>query len=185
MFFRKKVAPIIDSFKEKKSIYCKNCKKEWTINKNGKTIIQVTIFPKNTHENVLSYQFNNGDSDVNFCPECAKKGAIRCAWCGDFIVFGQPVTLYTPREKDFKVPEHAVIYSEDPLQLVGCLGWNCASTGGDRAGFWVPSGDPKIKGKVRRVMTPIEQCFAQFACGEDGVVVVGDISNPRESTPRI
>lgn len=88
-----------------------------------------------------------------YCCGCLEKMAIRCAWCGNPILTGDPVTLYTPL-KDFVIPDYAIVYKEDPLQLVGCLGWKCADTGADRTGFWV------VPGKVRRVPSPMELVVA-------------------------
>jgi hypothetical protein len=45
---------------------------------------------------------------------------ITCPWCGKPILIGDYVTLYTPSDPNFKIPEGAVVYSENPLQLVGC-----------------------------------------------------------------
>lgn len=88
------------------------------------------------------------------CHKCFEKMAIRCAWCGDYILPGDPITLYSPiKEGSFDIPKYAVVYKKDPLQLVGCLRMGCADTGGDRAGFWI------IPGKVQRVLSPIEEVF--------------------------
>jgi hypothetical protein len=106
------------------------------------------------------------DGKTDYCHECLGKMAIRCAWCGEVIFIGEPITLYTPRREDFKIPEHAVAHNKDPLQLVGCLGWNCAATGADRAGFWYPPG------KVFRVPSPAE---IAFSTGE--TVVTNDLGS--------
>lgn len=110
---------------------------------------------------------------VDWCLACIQTMAIRCAWCSEPIFIGDPVTLYTPR-KHVTIPEHAVIFNNDPVQLVGCLRWDCASTGADRAGFWLPGNDGK--GKVHRVPSPIE-----IAMGTGKGVVVGDLSSPAEA----
>lgn len=99
-----------------------------------------------------------------YCHRCLEKMAIRCAWCGEVIFIGDPITLYTPDE-NFKAPEYSVVYKNDPLQLVGCLRWDCAESGADRIGFWLPPG------KVEKIMSPIEQCFRS---GQS--VVVMDLS---------
>jgi len=78
-------------------------------------------------------------TDKEYCPQCFAQSAIKCAWCGDTIFPGDPITLYTP-PKDFAIPAHAIIHKTDPLELVGCLGWDCAQTGADRSGFWVMPG---------------------------------------------
>jgi len=100
---------------------------------------------------------------------CLKKMAIQCAWCKRPIFIGDPVTLYTPTEKDFKKPEHAVIYNENPLQLVGCGRTSCADTGADYAGIWVP--EKKDKGKVHRRPTMIEESIADLQKSGDGVII--------------
>lgn len=130
-----------------------------------------------------------------YCPECYAKAVIKCAWCGETILPGDPITLYSPgpptelfistkepgeaqqqrQKKDFVVPEHAVIYQREPrLVLVGCLGWDCADTGGDRAGFWV------MPGKVQRVATAMEMLLAD---GGKDIIIVGDLTDPRQAIP--
>lgn len=54
----------------------------------------------------------NKSTPVDYCLRCIGKMAIRCAWCGEPIFIGDPITLYTPRG-DFKVPEHTVVYSKN------------------------------------------------------------------------
>jgi len=104
-----------------------------------------------------------------YCINCLKEMSIKCAWCGKSILPGDPITLYSPRDES-KVPEHAVIYKKDPLQLVGCLRWGCADTGADRAGFWVPPGE------VQRVMSPLERAMAT-----NNVVIVNDVTDINEA----
>ncbi|NTW88760.1 MAG: hypothetical protein HGB26_06475, partial [Desulfobulbaceae bacterium] len=104
-----------------------------------------------------------------YCHACIKKMAIRCAWCGKPIFIGDPVTLYSP-SKGFEIPEYAVRYSEDPLRLVGCLRWDCADSGIDRSGFWMPPGE------VMRVMSPIEQVLATGTAA-----IVSDVNDMREA----
>ncbi len=85
----------------------------------------------------------------DYCPECEGKMAVPCTWCRKPIRIGDMITLYSPGPT-FSAPSGAVIYSEAPLRLVGCLRWNCADSGADRAGFWVHPG------KVHRVPTAYE-----------------------------
>ncbi len=92
------------------------------------------------------------DGKTLYCHKCLGKMVIKCAWCGGVIFIGDPITLYSPVKKDFEIPEHAVIYKEKPLQLIGCLRWDCAETGADRMGFWLPPG------KVERVRDPSTKC---------------------------
>lgn len=96
----------------------------------------------------------NEYGSVDYCLKCISEMAIKCAWCGNPIFIGDPVTLYTPLE-NFKIPEHAVINNEKPLQLVGCLRWNCADTGADCAGFWLPNNDGN--GHAHYIMTAYER----------------------------
>lgn len=117
----------------------------------------------------------NEDGSMDYCLDCIGKMAIQCAWCGNPIFIGRPITLYSP-VGDFKVPEHAVIYEKEPLQLVGCLGWNCADSGADRAGFWMPGEDGK--GRVERVPNVYEMILATKG---SSVVLVNDTGDIAEA----
>ncbi len=152
-----------------------------------------------TYKTVLSIHGREGEyvlpsANPLWCPQCFAKAAIKCAWCGYPIVPGDPVTLYTPgprsdifistkepseaqirrQQKEFVLPDGAVVYSQNPLRVVGCLRWECADTGGDRAGFWV------MPGKVRRVMT-IEEML--LATGNEEMLWIGDLSDPTQAIP--
>ena len=137
----------------------------------------------------------NEEGTVDWCLECLGKMAIRCAWCGDLIFIGDPITLYSPgpragffssgepgeaqearKQEGFVAPDYAVAYCEVPLTLVGCLGWNCADTGSDRAGFWLPGDDGK--GRVQRVQTAYE---AILAAEDPSMVVVGNSGDMAEA----
>lgn len=121
------------------------------------------------------------DGLPEYCLDCISKMAIRCAWCKDPIFIGDPITLYTPTNPDFEVHEHAVVYNKDPLQVVGCLGWNCADTGADRAGFWLPGNDGK--GSVSRVPTVFEMILG---AEEPSAVIVSDTHDIHEAlNPKI
>jgi hypothetical protein len=136
-------------------------KQTGNITASGRTI--TTSMPKNS------------EGSVDYCLECIGKMAIQCAWCENPIFIGDPITLYTPR-CEFQVPDHAVVHNKDPLQLVGCLGWNCAETGADRAGFWMPGEDGK--GAVQRVPTAYE---AILGAEEPSMVIVGDTGDMAEA----
>jgi len=121
-------------------------------------------------KNIMSMPLaNNGNPD--YCLDCIGRMTIQCAWCNNRIAIGDPVTLYMPK-KDFAVPEHAVHYSEDGHDfLVGCLGWNCAESGADLGGRWMPPG------VVQRVPSPIELCLHGLDGKGPNVVLVGDTHN--------
>ena len=110
----------------------------------------------------------NGSPD--YCLECIGNMTIKCAWCGNPITIGRPITLYVP-DKDFKVPDYAVRYIEGGVNaLVGCFRMTCAD-GRGLSGHWLPPG------KVERCMSPFELCLASVARGDPSAVVVGDTSN--------
>lgn len=117
----------------------------------------------------------NDKGSIDYCLDCIGKMAIRCAWCSNPIFIGQPVTLYTP-PSDFQIPAHAIVYSQDPLRLVGCLGWDCADTGAARAGFWLPGENGK--GRVQRIQTAYD---ALLKSEEPSIAIVDDLSNIKES----
>jgi len=102
----------------------------------GHTAKWKTILTIHGHEGV----FKAPSKTPAYCPQCWAQAAIKCAWCGGTIVPGDPITLYSPGN-------------------VGCLGWDCADTGADHAGFWV------MPGKVQRVMSPLEMFVANDGLG--------------------
>lgn len=75
----------------------------------------------------------------HYCAECLTASCIRCAWCGESIAPGEAISLYTP-VGDFVIPEYAVVYSKEPIRLVGCLSFDCMVPGCARDGFWFPPG---------------------------------------------
>lgn len=116
----------------------------------------------------------NEHGTVNYCLDCLGKMAISCAWCSKAIFVYDAVTLYSPRKPNFALPNGAVRYSEETGAVVGCLRWECADSGADRAGFWVPGFDGK--GIVLRTLSPLE---AAFRSGKP--IVVSDVTNPHEA----
>jgi hypothetical protein len=103
--------------------------------------------------------------------------AIRCAWCGKPIFIGECITLLTPAEK-FEIPDYAVVHNRDPMQLVGCLRWDCAPTGALWAGYWVPDDKNFGKGKVLRILSPLEQIFLNLQEGNTDAIIVGEVGDP-------
>lgn len=99
-----------------------------------------------------------------YCIDCLGKMTICCAWCGRPIFIGSLITLYTPIDNNFKISEYAVIYKENPLQLVGCPRSDCAETGADYCGYWVPPG------KVERFKSMFEESIADLKAGGSGVI---------------
>lgn len=117
----------------------------------------------------------NQNGSVDYCLDCIGNMAIRCAWCEDPIFIGNPITLYVPLP-GFKIPDHAVIYTAEPPRLVGCLGWDCAETGADRAGFWLPGDDGK--GRVLRIPTVLE---IMLSAKEPSALIIRDLGDIREA----
>ncbi len=99
--------------------------------------------------------------------------AVQCAWCPNLVFIGDPITLYSPRDYSRIPAERAIVFSIEPLRYVGCLGWNCALTGADKAGFWLP--DENGHGYVKRVPTAFEEMLGGALSGSIEVVAS---SNP-------
>lgn len=114
---------------------------------------------------------NNGK--VEYCHECLQNMAIQCGWCDGAIFIGDPITLYSPNNKDYIPQKSAIIYNHNPLTIVGCLRMNCADTGADRAGFWMPPGG------VKRVPTAFEMIIGQAKEGNKSPSVnIPDLTKP-------
>jgi len=107
-----------------------------------------------------------------YCHRCIEKMSIRCAWCGRVIFISEPITLYIPLAKGFKIREYAVVYNKEPLQLVGCLRQGCAEMFADRSGFWLSPG------KVKRVPNGIEILMEHSKEGKGGAVIIRDVNKP-------
>lgn len=97
--------------------------------------------------------------------------AIRCVWCGSVIFIGDPVTLYSCK-KGTKLPDYVICYNKKLNQYVGCLGWNCAETGADVSGFWIPPG------KVFRVKNAFEILMEN---PNKGCIITGNVCDMEES----
>lgn len=119
-----------------------------------------------------------GRKTVDYCLDCLEKMTIRCAWCDRPIFIGDEVTLYAPAEGCI-VPEHAVVYQTFPMQLVGCLRWDCARDLKDRAGFWILDPNQKGVAYVLRVPTADEMLREQH--NSDLASIVGDASDIAEA----
>ena len=98
-----------------------------------------------------------------YCLDCVEKMAITCPWCGRPIFIGDYITLYTPTDPNFKIPEGTVVYSKDPLRLVGCQRPGCADTGADYCGTWEAPGIVKrFPSAIERVMMRAEPVIMNF-----------------------
>lgn len=112
----KKLKNLISWLKPKpKEIVCgcghiSEMKKEIRV-RNGKETLRILYKP---------------DRTPPFCLDCVEKMAITCPWCGRPIFIGNYITLYTPTDSNFKIPKGAVVYTKDPLRLVGCQRPDCA-----------------------------------------------------------
>ena len=122
------------------------------------------------------------DGSPEYCLDCIGRMAVQCAWCSLPIFVGDAVTLYSPREADYEIPSFAVVFSREPVRLVGCLRWDCMQTGADQVGFWLP--DAAGKGHVRRVPTIFEQMLGGRARGSMELMASSDPSQ-REPTRRL
>lgn len=123
------------------------------------------------YDTVRGVKLHDNEGAPLLCFDCLNKATIPCAWCGQAIFPGDPVTLCSPRDAAYQPPAGAVTYSENPLRYVGCLHIGCSEGGMDRQGFWVP---PK---GVQRVLSPIEQLLQSDA----GCLVIHDLSDPAET----
>jgi hypothetical protein len=95
---------------------------------------------------------------TEYCHKCLEKMTIRCAWCGRPIFIGDQITLYSTNSNDFKAHEDSVIYDKKNLSYVGCPRRDCAETGADYCGIWIPPG------KVYRQTSVIELALANPGC---------------------
>lgn len=98
------------------------------------------------------------DGTAEYCFDCLAGMAIQCPWCDRPIVVGYDVTLYSPKERHkdtYLSKQNIVVYSKEPLCLVGCPRVDCADTGMHYAGIWVP--DAQGKGHVQRYRSGMEE----------------------------
>ncbi len=91
------------------------------------------------HTSIMEMELSkNGKPD--YCLLCIAKMTIQCAWCGNPITIGSPITLFIPK-KDFEIPNHTIAYQKDSLKkLVGCVHGNCIELPDDIQGYWMPPG---------------------------------------------
>ena len=103
------------------------------------------------------------NKEYPYCLDCIEKMTIICPWCKRPIFVGDYVTLYTPTDPNYKIPEGTVIYTKDPLRLVGCQRSDCAETGADYCGTWEAPGFVKrFPSAIERVMATGEPVVINF-----------------------
>lgn len=131
---------------------------------------KITVWVKGEEKRISVTLKKQKNNKYKFCHKCFEKMSIRCAWCGDTILIDEPITLYSPCNKDYKFPEYTIYYNKEENQVVGCLSWDCADSGIDRAGFWM------YPGEVKRIQSGIE-----IMMNNPGkVMVIGDVNDPND-----
>jgi len=101
---------------------------------------------------------------AQYCHKCIEEMTVICAWCKKPIFIGDFITLYSI-ESGFMPPFKSVIYSKNPLTMVGCERTHCADTRADYCGIWIPPG------KVYKMMSAVEMGMAS------GSTVISNTSN--------
>lgn len=141
--------------------------------KCGKRCYQVERYRNPDNTSKWSYVIQ--PDDEQYCSNCLEQSCIQCAWCGESIKVGHPVTLYSPRE-GVVMPDHAVLYTKDPLRYIGCVRRTCCDIF-DRQGFWHPPG------RLYRVASATEESLLAIQRGESGVVICNNIGDVSRATP--
>ncbi len=124
----------------------------------------------------------DSDGHLPYCHACIGSMSIRCAWCGLPIFVGDMVTLHSVggKKPDQKIPDHAVILDAKSRILVGCARVNCADSGADYAGFWIPA-DKQRNGRWIGGVQPFPSAI-EIAMGNRGAVNIGDLSEHGAAT---
>lgn len=116
----------------------------------------------NEHAITLKIRYREGVT-IPYCLDCIEKMSIVCPWCGKPILVGDYVTLYTPTDPNYEIPKSAIVYSRDPLRLVGCQRPGCAYSGADYCGTWEAPGFVKrFPSAIERVMKTGEPVIMNF-----------------------
>ena len=98
MFFR--WIKWIKNFFTKKTIIAK-CGHETSL------IGEINIF---SHK--IQVRIKKGVGIPNLCLHCYEKKSILCGWCREPITPGDPITLYSPKNPDWQLPEGARWWGE-------------------------------------------------------------------------
>ncbi len=103
----------------------------------GHTTREVSVAIKNNDWVIVQVPPGN---DRAYCAKCVVKSAIVCAWCGEIIWPGDPVSLMAPLEtKFYKQLEGSFCFDRETMTMIGCLRPGCSSRF-DVAGFWAVPG---------------------------------------------
>lgn len=81
--------------------------------------------------------------NTDYCAQCIANMAIRCAWCGNIIFIGDPVTLLRSTDES-QMPDYAVRYVQDASLFIGCVDMDCCWSGGCLSGRWVTPGSVQL-----------------------------------------
>ncbi len=128
-------------------------------------------------EKEFSGDMNLHPTGLPYCADCFMKMAVPCAYCGLPICIGDPITLYA-KMPDFEVHKGAVCF--DGNVYVGCLRWDCAMSGLDRSGFWMPDPDAdEVMGCVKVVPSPLEMLLNSPL----GMLIIDPTKIPPEALP--
>ena len=110
----------------------------------------------------------------NYCLVCIGNMAIRCGWCGKTIDISDMITLYLENPD---MPEWTRYYGEAGAsgrkRVIGCGRSDCAETGADYCGQWLPPGE------VVRFQSVLEKMIEANQNGDDCTVVVASFERGR------
>lgn len=76
---------------------------------------------------------------------------ISCAWCGNIIYDGDPITLYTIHDPEFKPYQNSVLWEEGTggaREFIGCTQPGCCESAADITGKQYWTEDNPQKGTV-------------------------------------
>lgn len=113
----------------------------------------------------------NADGGFDFCHACLGQMAIRCWICDRTIFVGDPITLYVPSDPFRWIPPHAAIYSLEHMEIVGCGRTDCAESGVDYRGNWVPSKTQREGRWVGGVQRRVDLLQQMLENGEREIVI--------------
>ncbi len=116
----------------------------------------------------------NEQGGYDFCLQCLGQMAIRCGWCDRPIFIGDPITLYFSRDPYLWVAPTVAIFRFEHMERVGCGRTDCAESGVDYVGVWVPTGvqrEGRWLGGVKRRVSILDVVMAN-----NQSIIVSDLS---------